>query len=268
MKIAQLMRSVRREVEKPYEEKLEQAEKLIICELKKHPWSCVSCSFGKDSTVVLDLVRRYNPDVYVVFNNTRVQHPETYQFKDYLKKKWRLKILETKPVMSFWQVADKYGLPKGAKLDYGLRRKVEGGKARPRDWTADKCCDYLKKYPFERVMRRFKFTLGFTGMTAVGSRPRNLGLCRYGQVYYGYEGYWKAHPIAYWTEADVWRYIEENQIPVNPIYQKAWRLGLKDFRSGCFTCTAHKGWQRQMSLMYPGIYRLIQERYMGQKVLA
>jgi len=272
MKVSQLMRKVRVEVEKPYEEKLEQTEKLIICQLKEHPWSCVSCSFGKDSVVVLDLVRKYYPDIYVVFNNTRVQHPETYKFKDFLKKEWSLKLLETKPLMSFWRVADLYGLPDGRKelSDKALLKRRMEGKPIGNGRRIDICCKILKEYPMHRLMKRFKFSLTFTGLTAIESRRRNLTIDAQGCSYLLAEGYWKTHPIAYWTPQDVWRYIEENNIPVNPIYDKISRLcntPLLQVRSGCAFCTAYKGWRKEMSNLYPGIYKLICNKYFSQKVL-
>jgi len=43
---------------------------------------CVACSFGKDSIFVLYLVKQYLNNPTVLFNNTHVQYPETYRFKN------------------------------------------------------------------------------------------------------------------------------------------------------------------------------------------
>ena len=48
--------------------------------------SCVSCSFGKDSTVLAHLALKVKPDILVAFANTGVEYPETLDFRDLLVK--------------------------------------------------------------------------------------------------------------------------------------------------------------------------------------
>ncbi|MHA1722777.1 MAG: phosphoadenosine phosphosulfate reductase domain-containing protein, partial [Candidatus Baldrarchaeia archaeon] len=45
----------------------------------------------------------------------------------------------------------------------------------------------------------------------------------------------KVHPIAYWKEEEVWRYIKENGIPVHPAYSYTNRIG-------CLPCTGYRDW--------------------------
>jgi len=71
----------------------------------------VSCSFGSCSVVVLHMTLQLKPDVKVVFNNTGVEYPETYAYRDLLKKEWKLNLIETKPIKSFWQCIKEYGFP-------------------------------------------------------------------------------------------------------------------------------------------------------------
>ena len=52
----------------------------------------VACSFGKDSIVVLDLVRRIDPDVQVFSIVTRYKPQVTLAFKAYVSSLWNLKI--------------------------------------------------------------------------------------------------------------------------------------------------------------------------------
>ena len=66
----------------------------------------VSFSEGKDSTVLLDIVRRLYPDVEAVFVDTGLEYPEIRQFvKSFENVTW------LKPKMSFKDVCLKYGFP-------------------------------------------------------------------------------------------------------------------------------------------------------------
>ena len=245
MKVTQLLRSARVEVQKPYEEKLEMTRRIIDNFLLLFRRCFVSCSFGKDSIVVLHLVRGIQPDIPVVFNNTGVDGPETYEYRDRMVEMWGLKLYETLPVKGwdFFKVADKYGLPDGRK-------------------RSDMCCDYLKEIPLRRLVKEQKWEINFTGMTVLESRNRMFTICERGQSYLSKKDICvKVHPIAYWTDGDVWRYIHENNIPVNPVYEK---YGVE--RTGCIPCTSHRNWREQMSRVHPKLYRLICERYFSEEV--
>ena len=66
----------------------------------------VSFSGGKDSTVLLDLVRRVYPDVPAVFSDTGLEFPEIREFiKSFDNVEW------VKPKLTFTEVITKYGYP-------------------------------------------------------------------------------------------------------------------------------------------------------------
>ena len=66
----------------------------------------VSYSGGKDSTVLLDIVRKDYPDVKAVFVDTGLEYPEIRSFvKGFENVDW------IKPKMTFKQVIEKYGYP-------------------------------------------------------------------------------------------------------------------------------------------------------------
>ena len=66
----------------------------------------ISFSGGKDSTVLLDLVRRIYPDVPAVYIDTGLEYPEIKQFVKTFDN-----IIILRPEMSFRQVIEKYGYP-------------------------------------------------------------------------------------------------------------------------------------------------------------
>ncbi len=66
----------------------------------------VSFSGGKDSTVLLDIVRKLYPDVPAVYVDTGLEFPE---IKKFVKTKENVTIL--RPEMGFRKVIEKYGYP-------------------------------------------------------------------------------------------------------------------------------------------------------------
>ena len=66
----------------------------------------VSFSGGKDSTVLLNIVRKLYPDVLAVFVDTGLEYPEVRNFvKTYDNVEW------LKPKKNFRQVIEEYGYP-------------------------------------------------------------------------------------------------------------------------------------------------------------
>lgn len=66
----------------------------------------VSFSGGKDSTVLLDIVRKDYPKMPAVFVNTGLEYPSVRQFA--LSKE---NVMELKPTMNFRDVIINYGYP-------------------------------------------------------------------------------------------------------------------------------------------------------------
>lgn len=86
---------------------------------------CVSFSGGKDSTVLLHLVRSYAPNVKAVFSDTGLEYPEIRNFvKTFDNVDW------IKPKMTFGQIVGQYGYPlfsKEISNTIWYARKIRGG---------------------------------------------------------------------------------------------------------------------------------------------
>lgn len=242
-----------------------------ILALHKNP--VIACSFGKDSEVALHLVRQVKPDVQVVFNNTKVEFPETYQLKRQLVKDWNLNLVEIFPLhgWTFWKVIEKYGFPVGQRF---------GNKA------TGKCCYYLKKAPMLKAIKEYGWDLVIDGMTIYESRQRffQIGKTTQGYRYVDGFGCHKLSPIWNWTPDDVWDYIEmyhlpynryyDNEVLVQPAYMKRGHKQsgyYRCLRVGCWCCTIPLKYDpfhlTHLRMFYPKLYQLLLRKGLAQFLL-
>jgi len=234
-----------------------EAQELIKQAIERHgEHIAVACSFGKDSMVVLKMALNVDPNVKVIFENTGVEFPETIKYKEKMKKEWNLNLFETKPLKSFWELIDKYGLP-------SIRKQKGKGSNSP------KCCHYLKEKPALILQRKLKVNAIITGLQACESRSRGLIAKRYDNKKAPYmskddvefcsqrwytrsTAMWNYHPIMLWSINEVWKYIKDNNIPINEVYIK-WNKIYP--RCGCLPCTAYTSWEKRLSISHPKLYR-------------
>ena len=256
---ASILPSMKKHIRQSFDSKLLQTQGIVANWIRSCPpeKQAVGFSGGKDSTVVLQLVMgaasAFLPEgsfqkISVVFENTGVEYPETVKFVHDLQKQWGFNLIELKPEKTFWQCVKEAGR-------YPVGKSVRGK-------NTDKCCVELKEKPMTRAIKEFGFEVLYDGITALESRNRMIrgsidGTCHFAQRW----NVQKVHPILYWGEPEVWRYIGMMHIPTNPIYSMGAR------RCGCMVCTAHKGWEDELSQTNPKMLRKILKD-MGQEQLS
>ena len=205
----------------------------------------VSFSGGKDSTVLLNLVREEYPNIEAVFVNTGLEYPEIQKF---VKSFENVTIL--RPKMSFVEVIKKYGYPivskEVAECIYGARRAEKKGIENQRikqmngDWTdktgkksqfnhenykplmyvdfniSNLCCNVMKKNPAHAYAKKTG-KVQITGQTADESRLRKQKWLQHGCN--GFDMKFPiSNPMSFWMEQDVLQYISQNNIPIASVY--------------------------------------------------
>ena len=200
----------------------------------------VSFSGGKDSTVLLHIVREMYPDIEAVFVNTGLEYPEIQKF---VKTFDNVTIL--RPKMRFDEVIKKYGYPmisksvsdcvRGAKMGQqsrinllngldcdgsDIKSKFSQAKYKPLlnvDFQiSGMCCDVMKKSPSYIYQRKTKKKPILATMAAESMlREKNWikNGCNAFEVKHP-----QSTPMSFWTEQDVLQYIKEYNIPIAPVY--------------------------------------------------
>lgn len=267
-----------------FEERLQYAHRLTERALDQHDRPVLCWSGGKDSTVVLHLVRQYRPQIPVIFVDVGVEFQETAAFVDSLSSTWdvNLTIARPKEGETFWDVGTKYGWPIfGKSIASNVERAVRSGNIRPQMSSLEallaehdahisaRCSRFIRVKPSKRVEKDLGADLKFLGMRASESRGRARLWADYGDHYYVKryyrrgEGIWKASPISIWTEGDIWKYHEMHDIPHCRLYDNGYP------RNGCWTCAMgfRHGHLKRLRQGHPALFRkLIMETEMGQEL--
>ncbi len=225
----------------------------------------VSFSGGKDSTVLLHLVRSMYPDVSAVFVDTGLEYPEV---RDFIKSFDNIIIL--RPEMSFKNVIAEYGYPVISKE---VAQFIEDNRRNPNGYTAKKFdpnSDYIKRYGARfciakwnylknsdikissqccRIMKKtpakkFEKESGLKPFIATMAVESNLRKQEY--IKKGCNSFESKRPastpLGFWTEQDILQYLVENNLPYCSVYGeikqdkagKFYTTGAK--RTGCMFC--------------------------------
>jgi len=222
---------------------------------------CLAFSGGKDSTVLLHLLRQHRRglDMPVIYGNTTIEFPECVKFSRWLAREWQLDFHQAKPDVTFWWVVENYGWPLMGKTygvggvahkssremffdDLAARGQLNGKYAiQAQVPISSACCTFLKERPSQKVQKDLGVDGVFLGIMAAESRQRMFNFLRYGEWYFPKsQKVWKCHPLAIWTDDDIWAYIRAYDVP----YAKLYDMGYHDDegewishkRNGCMFC--------------------------------
>ena len=265
----------------------------------------ISFSGGKDSTVLLHLVRSLYPEIEAVFCNTGLEYPEIIKF---VKDIPNVRIL--KPELTFKQVIEQKGYPvisKSVANTVRLARKnIEEGKDTLRvrqikglevgskfnkgKWEflldapfkiSDECCNEMKKKPFKKYEKETG-RVPFIGTLAAESQQREAVYLKIGCNSFN-SNKPKSTPLGFWTEQDILQYIFENNLTIGSVYgdvvEESDMLGNKSYRTtgeqrtGCmfcmFGCHLEKEPNRfqRMKYTHPKQYKYCMEKLNLKEVL-
>lgn len=196
----------------------------------------VSFSGGKDSTVLLDIVRKLYPDVPAVYVDTGLEFPE---IKKFVKAKENVTIL--RPEMGFRHVIEKYGYPIISKNvsravhdvkklgdNCWFARAFDGretGLYNYKKWkflidapfkVSSQCCDVMKKKPLKKYGKETG-NKPIIATMAYESQARKVAWLHNGCNSFDSKNA-KSQPMNFWTEQDVLEYIKRYNLDYASVY--------------------------------------------------
>lgn len=182
----------------------------------------VAFSGGKDSLVLLDLVRRALPksSFIVVFGDTGMEFPDTYKIVDAVEADCK------KAGINFYRAASHLTPEQSWKL-FG-----------PPSNTLRWCCSVHKAAPQTLKIREVLGKNNFVGADFVGVRAQeSLKRSNYKVEEFGrkQKGQYAHNSILEWNSAEIWTYIFMRNLPINDAYKKG------NARAGCLFCPMSGG---------------------------
>lgn len=224
----------------------------------------VSFSGGKDSTVLLNLVRELYPNVPAVFIDTGLEYPEIREFVKTIDN-----VVWIKPKMRFNEVIEEYGYPVISKTISNIISTAKEGNTR---WErlhgtfinkntgklslyncskykylldapfkiSDRCCYFLKKQPVKEYTKSSN-KKPMLALMASESLSRKNEYYKTGCNAFNLK-FPQSQPIAFWTEQDILLYLNTKNINYSSIYGNIVSdinknlYTTKEQRTGCMFC--------------------------------
>lgn len=156
----------------------------------------LSSSFGAQSAVSLHLVTQQQPDIPVILIDTGYLFPETYRFIDTLSERLALNLKVYRPQIGIaWMEA---------RLGRIWEQGVEG---------IDRYNRLRKVEPMRRALQELGVRTWIAGLRRSQARTR-AGI----DFVELRDGRWKLHPLADWSDRDVWNYLQQHDLPYHPLW--------------------------------------------------
>lgn len=176
----------------------------------------VGFSGGKDSQVLLDLVKRSGVQFKAHYSVVSIDPPENIYF---IRKNYpEVKFVHHHP--NFFRLVEKKGLPT-IWHRYCCAKLKEGIGAGSVCLVGVRAEESTKRAAYSEldIRSRRKEHEGMRGKRTLQQIEENEHRCIKGKDKV------MLYPLLKWTEADIWQYIKERHINVNPLYEEHKRVG-------------------------------------------
>jgi phosphoadenosine phosphosulfate reductase len=171
----------------------------------------LASSLQAEDMVLTDAIARAGLPIEVFVLDTGRLHAETLQLIEEAERRYGIRVAVHRPAL---EELDEYVNRYGRDAFYTSPR------------LRKRCCEIRKVEPLARA-------LAGKGAWITGQR-REQAATRTALPEKEFDlqhGIWKFNPLAAWSEAQVWAYVREHEVPVNRLYDQGYRS------IGCAPCT-------------------------------
>jgi phosphoadenosine phosphosulfate reductase len=188
------------------------AEEILTWAVERYfPRFTLATALGPESCVIISMLAKIEPRVYVFNIDTGYQFPQTLELCQRLQDKYGIAIHFQRPELSVAEYEAVHGGPL-----YLV--------------NPDQCCYDRKVAVLHRIAQ--DFDAWASGIRREQSPYRaNTPIVRWDEKF----GLVKVSPLATWTKEDVWRRIFQEKIPYNPLHDRGYPS------IGCWPCTRAVG---------------------------
>ena len=187
-----------------YQKHVHEAKQAIEKALQTGRTFYASCSFGKDSAVMLRLILDVRPDMPILYMSSGYALPDTIAYKDLLKEAWHLNLTELPAKVDYLELCQEFDLP---------HRRSQA--------TQKRVVKMIKKDHASAWAKEQGFTGAFLGLRAEESRGRKIQYLRNPEGILDKENnILKVAPLATWIAYDIWAFTFSTGMPYNHLYDK------------------------------------------------
>ena len=160
----------------------------------------LSASFGgPEGMALIDMISRITDEVTILTIDTGFLFDETIEFREEVMRRYKLPLEVLRPKLSVEEQVERYG-------------------EQMRTCSPDLCCQVRKIEPLERALEDYDAWM--TGIRREQTPQRaNTKMAAWEERY----GAAKIAPLATWSTEQVWEYVEENNVPVNPLLWQGYK---------------------------------------------
>ncbi len=167
----------------------------------------MATGFGAEGVVLIDMIVSVNREIPIFYLDTEVLFPETYQLRDRLEGRYGIRFVRYASALTVERQAELYG--------NNLWER-----------NPDLCCTIRKVEPLREALQGRSAWITAVRRDQSPFRA-NAGIVEHDKKF----GLIKVNPLAGWTKKEVWKYIMENNLPYNPLYDQGYTS------IGCTHCT-------------------------------
>jgi len=164
------------------------------------PGLALSASFGGgEGMALVDMISNITHEVTILTIDTGFIFRETAEFREEVMRRYKLPLEVLRPALTVEEQVERYG-------------------ERMRTCTPDLCCRVRKIEPLQRALSRYEAWM--TGIRRDQTPERsNTRVVAWEERY----GAAKVAPLAHWTDEQVWDYVREHGVPVNPLLHRGYK---------------------------------------------